>query len=492
MKRFTEKIYKYFKYVPTESQQELFAKASEFIYGDADVLIVNGYAGTGKTTAISSIVRACRGEYFNVCLLAPTGRAAKVLSSHSGSYASTIHRLIYQQKGVTSSGFGDFKLAHNKSEGTIYVVDEVSLIGVEQSILSGGSFGSSSSSEGSNFGSGNLLDDLITYVREGIDCKLIMIGDSAQLPPVGNDRSPALDQTYMDGYGSCLRCELVEVVRQESESGILANATLIREKIVDYNDSFGFMPDTGFSIELSVEKFPDIERISGRDIVEKLDEAYSKYGEDETIVLCRSNWMANKYNNGIRSMVQFKEDMLTSSDKIMIVKNCYHFVDELPNMDYIANGDIARLERIGNFEEKYGLHYADATITFPDYDDAEIDAKVILDTLFSKSPSLEYQAQAELYRAVNKEYADIISKKKRYEKVKENPYYSALQIKYANAITCHKSQGGQWKCVFINCPFKTKTLSIDELKWLYTALTRAVEKVYLVNFPSAYFKVEKK
>ena len=445
---------------------------------DDDILIVNGYAGTGKTTAISSVISVMK-QYGTKCvLLAPTGRAAKVLTSYSGQPAFTIHKHIYRQKSVGGDGFGQFSLAPNKDKQTLFVVDEVSLIGIEN--------GQQQSTTA--FGTGNLLDDLITFVRSGAECKVILIGDSAQLPPVGLDASPALSKDYMAMMGGTVFAELSTVVRQQSESGILYNATMIRQlqAELDYGPGLMDLCDLG----LEVGPFEDIERISGGELIEKISDAYSAYGEDDTIILCRSNKRAIKYNLGIRSTVQFKEERLVRDDKLMIVKNCYQFLDGLEGVSYIANGDIAKLQKISKFEERYGLHFAEARISFPDYDDQEITAKVILDTLESESASLTYEQSNMLYQGVNDDYAHLTTKKKRYEAVREDKYYNALQLKYANAITCHKSQGGQWRCVFIDNAFWQEELTVDDLKWLYTALTRATEKVYLVNFKDELFASE--
>jgi exodeoxyribonuclease-5 len=279
--------------------------------------------------------------------------------------------------------------------------------------------------------------------------------------------------------------ELSTVVRQQKESGILHNATLIRRLIGEMEYGPGVMDICDLGLETN--GFDDVERLSGADLIEKITDAYSSYGEDETIILCRSNKRAIKYNLGVRSTVQFKEERLVRDDKLMIVKNCYQFLDGVEGMDYIANGDIARLEKISRFEERYGLHFAEARISFPDYDDQEITAKVILDTLESESASLTYEQSNALYQGVNEDYSHITTKKKRYEAVREDKYYNALQLKYANAITCHKSQGGQWKCVFIDNAFWQEELTVDDLKWLYTAITRATEKVYLVNFKDELF-----
>ena len=463
-------------YQPTVCQDRLMRKVADFVTSDdSDILVVNGYAGTGKTTAISSVIATLK-EYETKCvLLAPTGRAAKVLSSYAGQPAFTIHKHIYRQKSVGGDGFGQFTLSPNKDKTTLFVVDEVSLIGIDA--------GQQQSTAA--FGTGNLLDDLISFVRSGVECKVILIGDSAQLPPVGLDASPALMKDYMAMHGGVEYAELSTVVRQQNESGILHNATLVRQMQAELEYGAGMMELCDLGLE--VDEFDDVERISGGDLIEKISDAYAQYGEDETVILCRSNKRAIKYNLGIRSTVQFKEEKLVRDDKLMIVKNCYQFVEGLEGMDYIANGDIVKLQKISKFEERYGLHFAQARISFPDYDDQEITAKVILDTLESESASLTYEQSNALYQGVNEDYAHLTTKKKRYEAVREDKYYNALQLKYANAITCHKSQGGQWKCVFVDNAFWQDELTLDDLKWLYTAITRATEKVYLVNFKDEMF-----
>lgn len=466
----------HFQHQPTSCQEELLHKVADFVStDDADILVVNGYAGTGKTTAISSVIASLKEFQTKCVLLAPTGRAAKVLSSYSGQPAFTIHKHIYRQKSVGGDGFGQFSLAPNKDKETLFIVDEVSLIGIDA--------GQQQST--SSFGSGNLLEDLVSFVRAGVDCKVILIGDSAQLPPVGLDASPALLRDYMAMMGGVEFAELSTVVRQQKDSGILYNATLIRQLISEMDYGPGVMDICDLGLE--TQPFDDVERLSGGELIEKISDAYAEYGEDETIILCRSNKRAIKYNLGIRSTVQFKEERLVRDDKLMIVKNCYQFLEGVEGMDYIANGDIAKLEKISRFEERYGLHFAEARISFPDYDDQEITAKVILDTLESESASLTYEQSNALYQGINEDYAHLTTKKKRYEAVREDKYYNALQLKYANAITCHKSQGGQWKCVFIDNPFWQEELTVDDLKWLYTAMTRATEKVYLVNFKDELF-----
>lgn len=462
-----------FAYEPTPCQDALMHKIASFLTGDdGDILVVNGYAGTGKTTAISVVIDALEELKLHTVLLAPTGRAAKVLSGMARRPAFTIHKHIYRQKSVGADGFGQFSLSPNKARNTLFVVDEVSLIGIDETAHQGTSA----------FGTGNLLEDLIAFVRAGSDCRLIMIGDAAQLPPVGLDASPALSPDYMDGFGGVDYAELTTVVRQAGESGILRNATRIREMIRAAESGV----DPG-ALKLDVRGCGDIVRIGGGELIDSLSSAYGDYGEEGTIILCRSNKRAIRYNLGVRAQVQYKEERLVRGDRLMIVKNCYQFVQDVEGMDYIANGDMATLVRIRNYEDRYGLHFADAVLSFPDYGEREIKAKVCLDTLESESASLTYEQQNQLYQGVSADYSALSTKKARYDAVREDPYYNALQLKYAEAITCHKSQGGQWGCVFIDCPFWQDEQTLDDLKWLYTAMTRAVEKIYLVNFNDRFF-----
>ena len=466
-----------FRYEATECQDKLLRDIASFLtWDDGDIMVVNGYAGTGKTTVVASVISALADFQVPTVLLAPTGRAAKVLSQYAGKPAYTIHKHIYRQRSVGDDGFGQFNLFPNKAKDTLFVVDEVSLIG-----LDGGERQSSAA-----FGSGNLLDDLISFVRNGAGCRLLMIGDAAQLPPVGHEYSPALSEDYMSRFGGVCFSELTTVVRQGAGSGILYNATMLRTVIAEDYASGGCLFPTD-TLELSSDGFADVERIGGGELLEALSEAFDRYGEDETIVLCRSNKRANRYNAGIRGAVQYKEERLVRGDRLMVVKNCYHFTEGTEKLDYIANGDIAELVGIGHYEERFGLHFADARLCFPDYDDLEIEAKVCLDTLDSESASLTWEQQNALYQGVMEDYQSLSTKKKRYDAVKADPFYNALQLKYANAIPCHKSQGGQWKCVFIDNPIWQEEFGVDDYKWLYTAITRAVEKVYLVNFKDKYF-----
>ncbi len=459
----------HFPYESTPCQERLLRETASFLSSDdGDILVVNGYAGTGKTSALSAVVNGLASLQIPSVLLAPTGRSAKVLSSYSGRPASTIHKHIYRQKSFGADGFGQFSLAPNKAKGTLFLVDEVSLIGVQQA------------DGGGAFGSGNLLQDLVSFVRSGVDCRLILAGDAAQLPPVGLEESPALSREYMEGFGGVRFATLTTVVRQAAHSGILSNATRLRMLLDSMDEPLG-LPDLG----LSLKGFSDIRRLSGGELLETLADACDKYGSDEVAVLCRSNKRAVRYNAGIRAQVLYREEKLCRGDRLMVVKNNYR--DDIEGTDYIANGDMVVLERIRNYEERYGLHFADATLSFPDYGGQEITTKVILDTLDSESPALSREQSQALWEGVSADYAHITVKRKRYEAVRSDPFYSALQLKYAHAITCHKAQGGQWECVFVDNPFWQDFLVPDDVKWLYTALTRGVRQVYLVNFRDALF-----
>ena len=453
---------------PTPCQDDAFRRIASFIVSDdSDIMVLSGFAGTGKTTLLSAVVATLSNLRTKCVLLAPTGRAAKVLSGFAGRPAYTIHKHIYRQKSVGDDGMGLFSLSFNKAARTLYVVDEASLIGA------------SSSPEGgvSAFGSGNLLDDLVSFVRSGAECKLLLVGDLAQLPPVGLQESPALDST-IDSYGGVSRAAMTTVVRQKAGSGILHNATHLRRLL--FEGFAGGMPRSGLG--LKGKGFVDVERISGGEVLDAINDAFSRYGEDETMIVCRSNKMAARYNGGIRSMIQYKEEQLVRGDRLMVVKNSYLVEGLWEETDYIANGDVAVLDKIWKYESRYGLDFASARLSFPDYGDRTLEAKVCLSTLSSEAPSLTYEQQNALFHGVWEDNSNIPSKKKRYDVVKADPFYTALQVKYGYAVTCHKAQGGQWACVFIDNPFWQDELDRDHLRWLYTALTRAVGKVYLVNF----------
>ena len=462
-----KKMLFYLGFEATQSQDSLFKALSVFINcSDSNkIMVINGYAGTGKTSAIASLVTTITELEQPFILMAPTGRAAKVLSNYTNVRALTIHKQIYRQKSL-GDGFGQFVLDINKHKDTIFIVDEASLI-------------SSGSSDIFMFGSGDLLEDLMKYVFSRENNKLILIGDSAQLPPIGADISRALDSAYLSKWGGVTYCSMTDVVRQAQLSGILHNATLLRHMIERKEIEFP---------KFELESFNDIERVSGNELLEKIGEAYDSYGNEETLVLCRSNKRANLYNREIRYRILCREEHINKGDKVMVVKNCYQFAgNDVAELDFIANGDVAELVKISHFEERYGFHFADAVLKFSDYHDIEISAKVILDTLESESASLSSEQQKSLFDGVFADYSEIRTKRKRLAAVREDNYFNAMQIKFAAAVTCHKSQGGQWKCVFIDNPFWRDYLALDDLKWLYTAITRGFEHVYLVNFNNKFF-----
>ncbi|HPO39094.1 MAG TPA: AAA family ATPase [Bacteroidales bacterium] len=455
-------------YLPTQDQSDCMRLLSGFVADNTNdvIFLMTGYAGTGKTSVIASLVATLNTLRQKSVLLAPTGRAAKVLTSYTGMDAYTVHRKIYRQKSATD-GVGRFVLDRNFHKETYFIVDEASMIPEE-------------SSEGSMFGSGRLLDDLLEYVYTGTDCKLILVGDVAQLPPVGSIVSPALDENVLRGTGFALQMfELRQVIRQSEGSGILMNATAVRQQVSDGDLS---VP------ELVLHGYSDIVRLGGAELIDTLTEAYDRCGTDGVIVVVNSNNLANRYNQGIRNMVFFREEEISSGDLVMVVKNNYYWLKEEESASFIANGDIAEVKRIRRYEEVYGMRFAEMTLWFRDAE-LEIDAKVMLDTLMMRTPSLSAEKSRELYFAVLADHPGIKSKRKQYEAVRNDPYYNALQIKFAYAVTCHKSQGGQWERVFIDQGmFNRQEPTIDYLRWFYTALTRATDKVYLVNFPDSFFR----
>lgn len=462
-------IYTKICFKPTLCQKKIVEELANFLSDEdfSKIFVLNGYAGTGKTTLISALVAALNSLKIKTILLAPTGRAAKVLGRYAHERALTIHKRIYRER-TNAQYESKFTLNINKEQEAVFIVDEASML-------------SNNSGDGQLFGSGALLDDLVTYVRSGRRCRLILVGDSAQLPPVGSDRSPALDPDYMARYGEVVYGTMDEVVRQEADSGILFNATLVR-----------CMLEQGiYEIPRFKTDFADIERLSGGEFLETLQDCYDRYGRDEVIVITRSNKRANRYNEGIRRNILSAEEEIESGDMLMVVKNNYHFterIEECP-ISFIANGDIARLKRLRRFEEFYGFRFANAVLSFPDYDDFKLECKILLDTIASEAPSLTLEQSRRLFDEVEKDYLDIKSKIKRFKEIRENPHYNAVQIKFAYAVTCHKAQGGQWRAVFIDrFLFGDEPMSRDWLRWLYTALTRATDRLYLVNFDDNFFE----
>ena len=477
-----------FTHKPTKEQEKAISMLSDFLLSrerDA-VFLLKGYAGTGKTSLLAALVRTMQQLEQRIMLLAPTGRAAKVLSSYAGAPAFTIHRKIYRQKSITDMDV--FQNDVNLRQNTLFIVDEASMIANE-------------THDRTVFGTGRLLDDLMQYVYSCEGCRLILVGDTAQLPPVGEEESPALSRIMLEGYGmEVTELCLTQVVRQLEESGILWNATMLRRLIQD--DEMQAFP------KLRGKSFPDVKVLPGDELIEALSASYRQYGTDGTIVVTRSNKRANIFNNGIRSRILDHEEELSSGDLIMVAKNNYYWCpipqplprgggegafsqsspppSEGTGEAFIANGDVALVRRLRNERSFYGFRFADATLQFADYEHSEMDVTVLLDTLQSEAPALTRQQQEALFQGVWEDYPELSNKRDRMKRLRQDPYYNALQIKYAYAVTCHKAQGGQWEHVYIDQGYITEDmLGPDYFRWLYTAITRATEQVYLVNWPDS-------
>ena len=425
--------------------------------------ILRGYAGTGKTSVVSALIRAMEGLKQPCVLLAPTGRAAKVLSRYSGAQAYTIHKKIYRQNQL---GVEAFSLSDNLHKNTLFIVDEASML--------------SGNRDYGVFGSGCLLDDLVRYVYNGQGCSLLLLGDDAQLPPVGSISSPALDADYMaHNYRlSVVSYQLTQVARQALDSGILSEATRIREKLGDLGDP----GDLGIE-----DNKKDIIRMPGEEVIEQLEASWRNVGAEETLIIARSNKMTNLYNQGVRARVLWKEDELSNGDRVMVSKNNYFWTKDYKSLEFLANGDMLEIKRLTNVHELYGFHFAKASLRSVDYD-WEIEALVWLDTLTTDSPEANYTLQKELFSRIAEDYPEIRNKKELVKQIYESPYYNALQIRYAYCVTCHKAQGGQWKHVYIDNGLGDEWISglgeeerREYLRWLYTALTRATEKIYLLR-----------
>ncbi|WP_291560179.1 AAA family ATPase [Bacteroides sp.] len=463
----TQQIKRNFCYQPTEEQEKAMKCIADFLSEPKNdtLLLLKGYAGTGKTTLIGAVVKTLSEMRAGYVLMASTGRAAKVFSHYSGFPAYTIHKKIYRQKSF-SNELDNFSLNDNLHKNTLFIVDEASMI-------------SNDGISGAAFGSGRLLDDLIEYVYAGQGCRLLIIGDDAQLPPVGEDESPALCAEVLRGYGlDVTECILTEVIRYSGRNGILTNATMLRDRMAA--DDIYDLP------LLSLKGYEDISSVPGSELIEAINSSYNEVGMDETMIICRSNKRAYLYNKGIRNTILYREDELNTGDILMIAKNNYHWTADCKEMDFIANGDIAVVRRVRRTQEMYGFRFADVILSFPDHNDIEFELRILLDTLHSDYPSLSREDSDRLFNAVMEDYSDITNKRERMKKLKEDSFYNALQVKYAYAVTCHKAQGGQWKRIFIDQGYITEdTFTPDYYRWLYTALTRASEKLYLVNWPES-------
>lgn len=464
----------HFTHEPTECQQKAIRAWAEFMLSrEADAaFLLRGYAGTGKTSLVAAMVQTLVQLKQPVMLLAPTGRAAKVFAQYAGMPAYTIHRKVYRQKALTDPG--TFQPGINLHKHTTFIVDEASMVS-----NTGGDGGGS-------FGTGRLLDDLIHYVYSCEGCRLMLTGDSAQLPPVGTDESPALDQDVLASYGLRVwQVQMTEVVRQAGSSGILWNATMLRRMLAEADGGIGFP-------RFRLRGMPDMQVVTGEELIESLESSYSRCGTDDTMVVTRSNKRANIFNQGIRARILYMEEELGGGDQVMIAKNNYYWTEREAaptpggeqQMPFIANGDTAIVRRVHNERSLYGFRFADATLTFPDYGNREMEVTVLLDTLTSESPALTRQQQDTLFQAVWADYPEIGDKRERMKRLRADPYFNALQIKYSYAVTCHKAQGGQWSHVYIDQGYLTEDmLTPDYLRWLYTALTRATERVFLINWP---------
>lgn len=469
------KILQQFGFPPTQEQAHALEVFAEFLT-DRDphaVMILRGSAGTGKTTLSGAIVRTLKEIRQKVMLLAPTGRAAKVFSLNSGSPAYTIHRRIYREKSF-SGVEGQFNLNDNLYTDTLFMVDEASMI-------------ANMGLGGMSFGSGCLLDDLVHFVYQGRNDRLLLIGDKAQLPPVGEEESPALHAAMLEGYGlKVYECDLNEVLRQSEESGILYNATMIRQMIT--HDDITQLPKIHFA------GYSDIKPMPGAELIEALADSYHHVGLDDTIVVTRSNKRANIFNQGIRNMVLDREEELSQGDILMIVKNNYYWMEEERKSNnklqsneipaFLANGDRAKVLKVRRRIDLYGFRFATLLLQFPDYGNYELEATVLLDTLTSEAPALTHEQQEQLFHQIEEDYQDIPLKADRMKAIRQDQFFNALQVKFAYAVTCHKAQGGQWAYVYVDQGYMTDDmLNPDYIHWLYTAFTRATEMLYLVNWP---------
>ena len=456
-----------FRFTPTSEQEELISGLEAFTIkqGGYNVLLINGYAGTGKTSVLAAYLKTIKNIGLRSKIMAPTGRAAKVISLKAGEDAFTIHKIIYRRKSKVDLG-SPISLNVNLHKNTIFVVDEASMIGDYTMTKEGGT------------NNRNLLEDLIEFVFSGAGCKLILLGDIGQLPPVGSDHSPALNKDYLNSYFPSLQisfCALTEVLRQTRESGILANATMVRS--------------VSSMVDLRIVPSNDLIRLNGNQLQEELEDSYSQVGSDETIIITRTNKRANLYNKQIRGRILWFEEELCSGDILMVVKNNYFWMSDESKMGFIANGELLRVKRILKYEELYGFRFARILGVFVDYPElGEQELLLFMEALEVEGSSISRARMKDLFFEVEKDYMGERNKKKRYEKILSNPYFNALQVKYSYAVTCHKSQGGQWSRVFIDQGFIPEDQKgLDYLRWLYTAITRAADRVYLVNFEDSFF-----
>jgi ATP-dependent exoDNAse (exonuclease V) alpha subunit len=466
-----------YPFPPTAEQLVFCREVANFLSAPLDGrgFILRGYAGTGKTTSVAALVKSLNRFKLRSVLLAPTGRAAKVMGNYTGRMALTVHKKIYRKRVAASTDMS-FQLAPNLSEHTLFIIDEASMIADEWNTQNGSSF----------------LKDILEFIYNGKNCAVIFVGDTAQLPPVGSIDSPALNKNYIETnfHLKVTEVELKEVVRQEKESGILANATMLRDLINAYEIA-GEEEDKGKLLlpKFKTLNYKDIFRMTGVKLVEGLEYAHHKFDIENTLVVCRSNKSANIYNQQIRTRLLYREEELTGGDQIMVVKNNYFWLPDNEATSFIANGDMGKIIRVRNEEERYGFRFSEVQLEFFDYPDAgSITCKVMLDTIQSESPNLPYEQSKKLFEGISLDYEHLTNKRERLNAIKEDPYYNALQIKFSYAVTCHKAQGGQWEAVFVDQGYLTdEMVDLDFLRWLYTGVTRAKKELFLVNFSANLF-----
>lgn len=469
---FIEKIRGHFPFNFTDDQIKALEKIAGFLFSGIDdqIFLLTGYAGTGKSSLIGSLVQTMSEFRQKTVLLAPTGRAAKVFSGYAARQAFTIHKKIYRQQKF-AEGTPHFSLSENLHKHTLFIVDEASMI-------------SNESSDFSIFGTGRLLDDLIEYVYSAEGCRILLVGDSAQLPPVKQENSPALDKDILRSYSlEVTEATLTQIVRQEEESGILHNATMLR-------NALRFQKTEEYP-KLKVNGFADVMRITGTELIDEISNAYRQDGMEETIVISRSNKRVNAYNNGIRNRVLYREEEISTGDILMITKNNYFWVENFEDLDFLANGEFVEVQRVRGEEEMYGFRFSNVLLYHRDYE-IEFEAKIILDVLHTEVPGLTREQNERLFFNVMEDYADISRRQLRYSKVKSNPWFNALQVKYGYAVTCHKAQGGEWKNVFLDLGYIQQSYMGENFyRWLYTSVTRSSRKLFLVNLPDDFVELSK-
>lgn len=467
-KFFKEKVKTSFGFELTSEQDKALSEIVEFLFSQEsdNLYLLKGYAGTGKSSLIGALVKTMSEFEQKTVLLAPTGRAAKVFSGYSNHSAFTIHKKIYRQKAFSNDPVG-FVPTDNLHKDTLFIVDEASMI-------------SNDGIDSFMFGSGRLFDDLIHYVYSGENCRLLLIGDSAQLPPVMQENSPALQEDVLKGFGLNVRsCTMTQIVRQGLESGILYNATSIRNTL---NEG-----ECEMFPKIKVSNFEDVERVSGEELIDKIGQVYDRDGLEDTIIIARSNKRATLYNQGIRNTILYKEEELSAGDMLMITKNNYFWTEKIENVDFLANGELLEVLRVRKTQDLYGFRFCDVLVKHPDYD-LELEIKVLLDTLHSDVAGLSRERSEELFLNILEDYADISTKSGKMKMMKQNPFFNAVHVKYGYAITCHKAQGGEWKNVFLDVGYISEDqLGVNFYRWLYTAITRASGKLYLVNFADDFF-----